>query len=89
MLLAEAYPPCEHHYRIMCSLHIGILSQEKIEDEAQNGIMQSMDKKECDEAIVPVEEADASEKCLETLRNLAKREQKTVKIEKMVEKIRG
>jgi hypothetical protein len=30
----------------MCSLHIEILNQEKIEDEVQNGIMQLMDKKE-------------------------------------------
>ena len=50
----------------------GILRQEKIEDEVQNGIMQSMDKKEYDEAIGLVEEAGASEKCLETLRKLVK-----------------
>jgi len=50
----------------------GILSQEKIEDEVQNGIMQLMDKKEYDEAIGLVEGAGASEKCLETLRKLVK-----------------
>jgi histidyl-tRNA synthetase len=50
----------------------GILSQEKIEDEVQNGIMQLMDKKEYDEAIGLVEGAGASEKCLENLRKLVK-----------------
>jgi len=50
----------------------GILSQEKIEDEVQNGIMQLMDKKEYDGAIGLVEGAGASEKCLETLRKLVK-----------------
>lgn len=50
----------------------GILSQEKIEDEVQNGIMQLMDKKEYDEAIGLVEGTGASEKCLETLRKLVK-----------------
>jgi len=50
----------------------GILSQEKIEDEVQNGIMQLMDKKEYDKAIGLVEGAGASEKCLETLRKLVK-----------------
>ncbi len=50
----------------------GILSQEKIEDEVQNGIMQLMDKKEYNEAIGLVEGAGASEKCLETLRKLVK-----------------
>jgi histidyl-tRNA synthetase len=50
----------------------GILSQEKIEDEVQNGIMQLMDKKEYDAALGLVEEAGVSEKCLETLRKLVK-----------------
>jgi len=50
----------------------GILSQEKIEDKAQNEIMQLMDKKEYDEAIGLVEGAGASEKCLATLRKLVK-----------------
>jgi len=50
----------------------GILSQEKIEDKVQNGIMQLMDKKEYDKAIGLVEGAGASEKCLETLRKLVK-----------------
>jgi len=50
----------------------GILSQEKIEDEVQNGIVQLMDKKEYDEALGLIEGAGASEKCLETLRKLVK-----------------
>ena len=50
----------------------GILSQEKIEDDVQNGIMQLMDKKEYDQALGLVEGAGASEKCLETLRKLVK-----------------
>ena len=50
----------------------GILSQEKIEDKAQNEIMQLMDKKEYDAAVGLVEGAGGSEKCLETLRKLVK-----------------
>jgi len=51
----------------------GILSQEKIEDEFQNGIMQLMDKKEYADALDLVEEtARASSRCLETLRKLVK-----------------
>jgi len=51
----------------------GILSQEKIEDEVQNGIMQLMDKKEYADALGLVKEtARASSRCLETLRKLVK-----------------
>jgi len=51
----------------------GILSQEKIEDKAQNEIMQLMDKKEYDAAVGLVEEtACASSRCLQTLRKLVK-----------------
>jgi len=57
--------------------HVGvlrwILSQEKIEDKAQNEIMQLMDKKEYDAAIGLVEEtACVSNRCLQTLRKLVK-----------------
>ncbi|MCK4482285.1 histidine--tRNA ligase [Candidatus Bathyarchaeota archaeon] len=56
--------------------HVGvlrkILSEEKIEDKAQNGIMQLMDKKEYDEALRLVEKAGASKKCLATLQELVK-----------------
>lgn len=48
----------------------GILSQEKVEDKVQNGIMQLMDKKEYDGALGLVEETGVSEKCLEMLRKL-------------------
>ena len=56
--------------------HVGvlrrILSEEKVEDKAQNGIMQLMDKKEYDEALRLVEKAGASERCLATLQELVK-----------------
>ena len=50
----------------------GILSQERIEDKVQNGIMQLMDKKEYDAALELVEEAGAPEKCLAALRKLVR-----------------
>jgi histidyl-tRNA synthetase len=56
--------------------HVGvlrsILDQEKVEDKAQNGIMQLMDKKQYDDALMLVEEAGVSEKCLSTLQDLVK-----------------
>jgi len=48
----------------------GILSQEGIEEDTQNRIMQLMDKKQYDEALAIVKEAKASEKCLQTLQKL-------------------
>jgi len=48
----------------------GILSQEGIEEDAQNRIMQLMDKKQYDEALAIVKEAKVSEKCLKTLQKL-------------------
>jgi histidyl-tRNA synthetase len=48
----------------------GILSQEGIEEDTQNRIMQLMDKKQYEEALAIVKEAKASEKCLKTLQKL-------------------
>jgi len=48
----------------------GILSQEGIEEDTQNRIMQLMDKKQYDEALAIVKEAKASERCLQTLQKL-------------------
>jgi histidyl-tRNA synthetase len=50
----------------------GILSQEKVEDKVQNGIMQLMDKEQYDDAIGLVEETGVSKKCLETFQKLVK-----------------
>ena len=54
--------------------HVGvlrnILSQEGIEEDAQNRIMQLMDKKQYEEALAIVKEAKVSEKCLKTLQKL-------------------
>jgi histidyl-tRNA synthetase len=54
--------------------HVGvlreILSQEKVEDKVQNEIMQLMDKKQYDDALKLVEEAEVSEKCLITIQKL-------------------
>jgi len=56
--------------------HVGvlrrILSQEKVQDKVQNGIMQLMDKKEYDTALELVEEAGVSEKCLVTIQKLVR-----------------
>lgn len=51
----------------------GILGQEKVEDEVQNGIMQLMDKKEYDQAIDLVKETErVSSRCLQSLRELVR-----------------
>jgi len=54
--------------------HVGvlrnILSQEGIEENTQNRIMQLMDKKQYEEALAIVKEAKVSEKCLKTLQKL-------------------
>lgn len=51
----------------------GILSQEKVEDEVQNRIMQLMDKKEYDQAIDLVKETErVSSRCSQSLRELVK-----------------
>jgi len=48
----------------------GILSQEKLAEEAQNQVMQLMDKKLYDEALKTVQDAGASEKGVQTLQSL-------------------
>ncbi|MCS7114218.1 MAG: histidine--tRNA ligase [Nitrososphaerota archaeon] len=50
----------------------GILNREGLEEETQNRAMQLMDKKEYKEAISVVENAGASDKCLDVLRKLVK-----------------
>jgi histidyl-tRNA synthetase len=51
----------------------GILGQEKVKDEVQNGIMQLMDKKEYDQAIDLVKETErVSSRCLQSLRELVR-----------------
>ena len=48
----------------------GILQQEKISEKEQNAIMQLMDKKEYDAAIILTEKAGAPRKCVTILRRL-------------------
>jgi histidyl-tRNA synthetase len=48
----------------------GIFTQEGLEDKTQNAVMQLMDKQLYDDAMKMLEEADISEKGLETLRRL-------------------
>jgi len=48
----------------------GIFSQEGIDEEKQNSIMQMLDKKEWEEAIRLIEEAKSSPRCLDSLKNL-------------------
>ncbi|MFQ5759161.1 MAG: histidine--tRNA ligase [Candidatus Bathyarchaeia archaeon] len=48
----------------------GILSQEKVEEESQNRIMQLLDKKRWDEALRVAKECSVSERCIKTLRKV-------------------
>jgi len=48
----------------------GILTQEKIDEGAQNTIMQLMDKKDYDSAFKVMEKTDLSRACLKTVRSL-------------------
>lgn len=48
----------------------GILSQEGIEEDVQNKVMHFMDKKQVNKALKLVEDTEATEKCLKTLRKL-------------------
>jgi len=48
----------------------GILSQEKVEDNTQNTVMQLMDKKQYDDALRSVQSAGVSDCCLKTLGRL-------------------
>jgi len=48
----------------------GIFSQEGIDEEKQNSIMQMLDKKEWDEAIKLMKEAKPSQKCLDSVKSL-------------------
>jgi len=48
----------------------GIFSQERLNEEKQNSIMQRLDKKEWEEAIRMVKEAKASQRCVESLKSL-------------------
>jgi len=50
----------------------GILSQENIQDNVQNEIMQLMDKQRYDDALGLVKETEASNKCLAILQKLVK-----------------
>ncbi len=48
----------------------GIFSQEKVEDNTQNTVMQLMDKKQYDDALRSVQSAGVSDRCLKTLGRL-------------------
>jgi len=48
----------------------GILSQENIVEEQQNRIMQLLDKKQWDDALSVLQELDASQKCIKTMKNI-------------------
>jgi histidyl-tRNA synthetase len=48
----------------------GILSEEKLDDKAQNAVLQLMDKKQYEEAIKFVKDSGASKNCLSVLQEL-------------------
>ncbi len=50
----------------------GILSQERVEDESQNVIMQLLDKRRWEEALRVTKDCDVSERCRETLKKVFK-----------------
>jgi len=69
----------------------GILSEEKLDDRAQNAILQLMDKKLYEDALRLVEHSGASKNCLTTLRNLVKlKGSKTLEVvERIKEHVEG
>jgi histidyl-tRNA synthetase len=48
----------------------GVLSDEGLDDKAQNAVLQLMDKKQYEDSLVLVEDSGASERCLTALRGL-------------------
>jgi len=48
----------------------GILSQEKIVEEQQNRIMQLLDKKQWNDALMALQELGASQRCTKTMKNI-------------------
>jgi histidyl-tRNA synthetase len=50
----------------------GILSQEGVKEKTENDVMQLMDKKQYDDALGLMEEAEASKKCVTTVQSLVK-----------------
>jgi histidyl-tRNA synthetase len=64
----------------------GIFNQEKLNEKAQDEIMQLMDKKQYDDAFMTVEKAGASEKCQQVLRKLVATGGKDAK--KVIDEIR-
>jgi len=48
----------------------GIFTQEKLDDEVQNAIMQTMDRKQYDDALKMVKDNGVSDECLEVLKRL-------------------
>jgi histidyl-tRNA synthetase len=64
----------------------GLLSQEGINEDSQNRIMQLLDKKQWEEALKLAQELGASEKCYTTLKNLIQTSGKN--IEKVLHRIK-
>jgi histidyl-tRNA synthetase len=69
----------------------GILSEDKVDDKAQNAVLQLMDKKQYGEALKLAEDSGASRKSVSVLRDLV--EMKSLKVleavESMRERVRG
>jgi len=60
-----------YHFRIgHMGILRGILSQENVADESQNRIMQLLDKKQWDEALIAARNCNVSEECVGTLKKL-------------------
>ena len=63
----------KYHFKIgHMGILRGILSQEKVEEEAQNRIMQLLDKKRWEEALRTAKECGVSERCTGTLKKMLK-----------------
>ncbi len=69
----------------------GIFTQEKLDDEVQDAIMQTMDKKQYDDALKMVKDNGVSDKCLEVLKRLVELRGKEVfvVVEKMQRLVKG
>jgi len=62
-----------YHFRIgHMGILRGILSQENVEEESQNRLMQLLDKKQRDEALIAARNCNVSEECVGTLKRLFK-----------------
>ncbi|MGQ9507274.1 MAG: histidine--tRNA ligase [Candidatus Bathycorpusculaceae bacterium] len=69
----------------------GIMTEENLDEKTQNAVMQLMDKKLYNDALILVKDSGAKEKCVTTLQNLVELKGENIfeTVEKMKESVRG